>query len=58
MVDCSLEIHGLFKIWLPSKAGIFVAASQNHMWIPLDSKLWTITIGFLGDTEHRGIHIP
>lgn len=23
MVDCSLEIHGLFQIWLPTKAGIY-----------------------------------
>lgn len=23
VVDCSLEIHGLFQIWLPTKAGIF-----------------------------------
>lgn len=58
MVDCSLEIHGLFKIQLPTKAGIFVAASENHMWIPLGSMLWTTTIGFLGDTERRGLHIP
>lgn len=58
MVDCSLEIHGHFQIGLPTKAGIFVAASQNHTWIPFGSMLRTTTIGFLGDTERQDTHIP